>query len=144
VSDIWKERPEKHDYPAAQDYLTLVLEEGTARKIVGGAAKGADFAPKGQGSVARQPPWRYCRADNPHVAGRSQRRSREANRSRRFFWLRGDAKMDVPLQVADGYHRICASWYRDEKYSHRLSHRQSAALDCANGVRWRRPPPARR
>jgi hypothetical protein len=21
---------------------------------------------------------------------------------------------DLPLVVADGYHRICASWYRDE------------------------------
>ena len=28
--------------------------------------------------------------------------------------VRGDAGRDVPLTVADGYHRICASWYRDE------------------------------
>ena len=28
--------------------------------------------------------------------------------------LRGDAATGTPLTVADGYHRICASWYRDE------------------------------
>jgi len=28
--------------------------------------------------------------------------------------VRGDVTQDLPLVVADGYHRICASWYRDE------------------------------
>jgi hypothetical protein len=28
--------------------------------------------------------------------------------------LRGDAEHDVPLTVADGYHRICASYHINE------------------------------
>jgi hypothetical protein len=28
--------------------------------------------------------------------------------------VRGNAALDLPLLVADGYHRICASWYLDE------------------------------
>ena len=28
--------------------------------------------------------------------------------------VRGNARMGVPLIIADGHHRICASWYWDE------------------------------
>ena len=28
--------------------------------------------------------------------------------------VRGDGRRGVPLTIADGYHRICASWYLDE------------------------------
>jgi hypothetical protein len=28
--------------------------------------------------------------------------------------VRGDASRGIALIVADGYHRICASWYHDE------------------------------
>jgi hypothetical protein len=34
MSDIWKQRPDAHDFPAALDYLTLVLDEAVARKLV--------------------------------------------------------------------------------------------------------------
>ena len=28
--------------------------------------------------------------------------------------MRGDLNTDVALQIADGYHRVCASYYTDE------------------------------
>ena len=112
MSDIWKERPEKHDYPAALDYLTLVLEEGMARKIVAGLQKAPTLRRKAK-DLLRASRLALLPRDNPHVAADLKKIKRGKPLSP-VLLLRGDAKMDVPLQVADGYHRICASWHIDE------------------------------
>jgi hypothetical protein len=39
MSDIWKQRPDAHDFPAALDYLALVLDEAMARKLVAALRK---------------------------------------------------------------------------------------------------------
>jgi len=30
----WKDQPDEHDYPAAETYLSLLMPQATARKIV--------------------------------------------------------------------------------------------------------------
>ncbi len=112
MSDIWKERPEKHDYPAALDYLTLVLEEGTARRIVAGLHAAPTVRRKAK-DLLRASRLPLLPRDNPHVAD-DLKKIKKGKPLSPVLLVRGDAKMDVPLQVADGYHRICASWYRDE------------------------------
>jgi hypothetical protein len=112
VFDIWKERPEKHDYPAALDYLTLVLDEATARKVVVGLRSAPTLRRKAK-DLLRASRLPLLPRDNPHVAG-DLKKIKKGKPLSPVLLVRGDAGMDVPLLVADGYHRICASWYRNE------------------------------
>ena len=41
-------------------------------------------------------------------------RSRKGNALSPILLVRGDFATGVPLQIADGYHRVCASYHTDE------------------------------
>jgi hypothetical protein len=51
--------------------------------------------------------------ENPHVAG-DLKKVRKGKPLSPILLVRGDAMQGLPLIVADGYHRICASWHIDE------------------------------
>mgnify|MGYP003618444224 CR=1 FL=1 len=51
--------------------------------------------------------------DNPHVVA-DLAKVRDGQALSPVLLVRGDLAGGVPAQVADGYHRICASWYLDE------------------------------
>ena len=112
MSDIWKERPEAHDFPAALDYLTLVLEEAKARKLVAALHRAPTQRKKAK-DLLRASRLPLLLRDNPHVAG-DLKKIKKGKPMSPVLLVRGNAEADVPLLVADGYHRICASWYRDE------------------------------
>jgi hypothetical protein len=115
MSDIWKNNPEKNDYPAALDYLTLVLEEGIARKLVA-RLRAAPTIRKKAKDLLRASRLPLLPRDNVHVAS-DLKKIKKGNALSPVLLVRGDARRDLPLLVADGYHRICASWYRDENIS---------------------------
>ena len=112
MSAIWKDSPEKHDYPAALDYLTLVVEEAAARKLVAGLRSAPTLHKKAK-DLLRASRLPLLPRDNPHVA-EDLKKIKKGKPLSPVLLVRGDAGLDVPLTVADGYHRICASWYRDE------------------------------
>ncbi len=56
---------------------------------------------------------RLLEKNNPHVAHETGK-IRNGKALSPVLLVRGNAKAGLPLIVADGYHRICASWYRDE------------------------------
>lgn len=110
--DVWKDRPEVHDYPAALDYLTLLMEEKAARKLVAQLRKAPTVRKHAKDLL------RACRLpllprDNVHVAG-DLKKIKKGKAMSPVLLVRGNAGLDLPVVVADGYHRICASWYRDE------------------------------
>jgi len=51
--------------------------------------------------------------DNPHVAS-DLKKVREGHLLSPVLLVRGRLALGVPLTVADGYHRICASYHLDE------------------------------
>jgi hypothetical protein len=51
--------------------------------------------------------------ENPHVAADLAKVSKGKELSP-ILLLRGDAVRGIALQIADGYHRVCASYYLDE------------------------------
>ena len=112
MADIWKERPEAHDFPAALDYLTLVLEEKPARKLVTQLRKAPTVHKKAK-DLLRASRLPVLPRDNLHVAA-DLKKIKKGKALSPVLLVRGDAAVDRPLVVADGYHRICASWYRDE------------------------------
>jgi hypothetical protein len=112
MAEIWKERPEAHDFPAALDYLTLVMEEKAARKLVTQLRKSPTIHRKAK-DLLRASRLSLLPRDNFHVAG-DLKKIKKGKALSPVLLVRGDAAADLPLVVADGYHRICASWYRDE------------------------------
>jgi hypothetical protein len=110
--NIWKDRPEKHDYPAAHDYLTLLFEEKAARKLVAALRRAPSIERKAK-DLLRASGLPLLDKANPHVASET-RKIKDAKALSPVLLVRGNARAGLPLVVADGYHRICASWYRGE------------------------------
>jgi len=51
--------------------------------------------------------------DNPHVAA-DLTKIKKGKQLSPILVVRGDLTNDVALQIADGYHRVCASYHTDE------------------------------
>jgi len=108
----WKDKPESHDYPAAASYLSLLYDAAQVTKVVAGlhAATTVTFKAK---DLLRASRLELLATDNPHVVKDLDKIDR-GERLSPVLCVRGDAERDLPLVIADGYHRICASYHRDE------------------------------
>lgn len=111
-TENWKQEPEDHDFPAAGDYLSLVLPEADAASIVD-ALRRASLVTRKAKDLIRASSLPLLPADNPHVA-KDLRRVAKGERLSPVLLVRGRAADGVALIVADGYHRICASYHLDE------------------------------
>ena len=109
---IWKTQPEAHDYPAAHDYLSLVLEEVIVRKIVAALRRAPTVHFKAK-DLLRASQLSLLPRENIHVST-DLKRIKKGKALSPVLLVRGTAALGAPMTVADGYHRICASWYRDE------------------------------
>jgi hypothetical protein len=108
----WLPRPEKHDFQAAEDYLTLVMVPRRAvefRKKL--AAARNDITHRKAKDILRASQLALLGEDNKHVAA-DLRKAASGVPLSPILLLRGDE--GHPLIVADGYHRVCASYWIDE------------------------------
>jgi hypothetical protein len=108
----WKEEPEEHDYPAAEDYLSLVLPPAKAKQVVARLRTAPIVRRKGK-DLLRSSGLRPLPPENFHVA-RDLKKVKEGKKLSPVLLVRGQLTADIPLTVADGYHRICASYHLDE------------------------------
>jgi hypothetical protein len=108
----WKAEPAEHTYPAAADYLTLVLPENEVEQLVAALRKAAQVAKKAK-DLERASGLRMLSADNPHVAA-DLKKIKAGEPLSPILLVRGRWLEGRPLLVADGYHRICASYHLDE------------------------------
>ena len=104
--------PEAHDYPAALDYLSLVAGDAEAAALVAKLER-AKLVRRKAKDILRASGLAALPRDNPHVAC-NLKKIRKGKRLSPVLLVRGDRRKAVPLTVADGYHRICASWHVDE------------------------------
>lgn len=111
-AEHWKEQPDGHDYPAAADYLSLLMPAWQAESAVAALQK-AELTHRKAKDLLRASRLELLPPDNEHVAGDLAKVHRGEQLSP-VLLLRGDAGRDVALTVADGYHRICASYHIDE------------------------------
>jgi hypothetical protein len=112
VREHWKDEPDEHDYPAAHDYLTLVLEESAASAAVA-ALRAAPLERRKAKDLLRASRLDLLPVDNVHVA-KDLKKVREGDQLSPVLLVRGRAGDGVALIVADGYHRVCASHHLDE------------------------------
>ena len=108
----WQDDPEEHDYPAAAAYLSMLAAGAVVDELVERlrAAVPARFAAK---DVLRAAGLPLLPPDNPHVAA-DLKKIRSGRALSPVLLVRGNLATGVPLQIADGYHRVCASYHTDE------------------------------
>ena len=106
----WLAKPEKHDYTAADSYLSLIMDEKTASRIVAKLKKARVMRFKAK-DIFRASSLPLLPIGNSHVKKDEKQ------------ILRGDPMSPILLVrdartgkvvIADGYHRMCAVYAFDE------------------------------
>ena len=108
----WKEEPDEHDYPAAASYLSLVAMPSLVRSTIAALedAPISDFDAK---DILRASGLPLLPADDEHVA-KDIAKVKSGHRLSPVLLVRGALTRGFPLQIADGYHRVCASYHLGE------------------------------
>lgn len=108
----WKREPDAHDYPAAREYLSLVVSPMLAKAVVTSLRKAVIQSYKAK-DLLRASDLRLLPPDNFHVAKDLAKIAKGVKLSP-VLLVRGDLTRGRPLTIADGYHRICASYHVGE------------------------------
>ena len=108
----WLDDPEDHDYDAAADYLSLLSEADATAKTVD-ALKAADTSMRKAKDILRAA--RLALLPDTNVRVKSDLTKIDAGKKLSpILLVRGKATDGVALEIADGYHRVCASYLTDE------------------------------
>ena len=108
----WKDDPDEQDFPAAGDYLSLLLPEAVSAAIVQ-ELRGASTVKRKAKDLLRASRLSLLPPEDPEVA-KDLKRVMKGDSLSPILLVRGQATIGVPLIVADGYHRICASYHLSE------------------------------
>jgi hypothetical protein len=108
----WLDKPEAHDYQAAEDYLSLIMPAKRAAEYRQQLydARG-DVTHRKAKDILRASQLALLAQDNKHVADDLAKVNTGEALSPILLIRGGDGH---PLIVADGYHRVCASYWVDE------------------------------
>lgn len=105
----WKEDPDQEDYPAAVSFLTLLVGRESARKLVKALRKGDDLPRFAAKDILRA-------SGLPLLASSDSEVSTDLEKVKLGKMLSPVLLVQgSPLWIADGYHRVCASYHLDEK-----------------------------
>ncbi len=108
----WLDKPEAHDFPAAADYLALLSDSHSVDELTEQLRAGSVVHKKAK-DILRAAQLSLLPVDNPHVAA-DLAEIKKGQPLSPILLVRGDFATGVPLQIADGYHRVCASYHTDE------------------------------
>ena len=108
----WKNSPDAHDYPAAANYLSLITGPENA-KALADKLKAADLATFKAKDILRSSRLPLLPMDDPHVLIDLRKVAAGVELSP-VLLIRGDLAQNHLTQIADGYHRVCASYHLSE------------------------------
>ena len=108
----WLDQPEVHDYDAAAAYLSMLAEKDAVDKTVA-ALKTAKPVYQKAKDILRAAGLALLPESNTHVRADLAKIS-DGKKLSPILLVRGSAVGGYPLQIADGYHRVCASYLTDE------------------------------
>jgi hypothetical protein len=109
---LWADEPADHDFPAAAAYLALLADPGTVKDVVKALRKASLTHQKAK-DILRAAQLPLLPRDNVHVASDLAKIAAGTPLSP-VLLVRGDLVGGRALQIADGYHRVCASYVTDE------------------------------
>lgn len=109
----WKEHPDEDDFAAAENYLSLIMTSAAAARTAQRLrkAKLGRWLAKDLIRASRLP---ILPADSYHVA-KDLQKVKAGKKLSPVLLVRGRMDGELPLTIADGYHRICASWHLDQE-----------------------------
>jgi hypothetical protein len=108
----WLPAPEKHDFQAAEDYLSLVMSVSDASSYRDKLAASAnEIIHRKAKDILRASQLALLGEDSKHVASDLAKVNTNQALSPILLIRGGDGH---PLIIADGYHRVCASYWVDE------------------------------
>jgi hypothetical protein len=108
----WQNEPEEHDFPAAATYLSLLMPQLAATTLVN-TLRSAPTVHYQAKDLLRASQLPLLKKSNAHVAG-DLAKIRNGELLSPVLLVRGNIRHGFSLTVADGYHRICASYWVDE------------------------------
>lgn len=108
----WAAAPAEHDYPAAASYLELIATPAEIKQVVAQLTR-ASTIHRDAKDILRAARLPLLGADDPAVR-RDLKKVRKGVRLSPVLLVRGDLAAGRALQIADGYHRVCASYHLDE------------------------------
>ena len=106
----WQSEPQKHDYPAAESYLSLTLGQQAAKNAAEELerARMSEFPAK---DIFRASKLSLLGVSNSHV---EKDRAKIIRHEKLSPLLLFRDKSNAILVIADGYHRLCAVYTFDE------------------------------
>jgi hypothetical protein len=109
ASEHWKDEPEVQDFPAAESYLSLLIGPAAA-------------AERAEALRAEQTLRNFAAKDILRAAGLPLLGEDDSEVAADLHKVKTGRKLSpvllvygIPLWVADGYHRVCASYHLGEK-----------------------------
>jgi hypothetical protein len=109
AGEHWKNDPEDQDFPAATSYLSLLVGRPAAKKLAKALQKQDGVVLYAAKDLLRASHLPLLGPDDSEVAADLEKVSSGVKLSP-VLLVEG-----APLWVADGYHRVCASYHIDEK-----------------------------
>ncbi len=109
---IWLQQPEEQDYPAAAKYLALLADDGAVSATVQ-SLRDAPVTHQKAKDILRASGLPLLPRDNPHVAS-DLAKIADGRKLSPVLLVGGDLPTGIAAQIADGYHRVCASYHTDE------------------------------
>jgi disulfide oxidoreductase YuzD len=106
----WLDKPEKHDYKAAETYLSLTLKPAAAKAAIE-ALRHADMTSFAAKDIFRASLLSLLGVSDSHVEADRAKIIRDEKLSP-LLLVRDKANGKV--NIADGYHRVCAVYKFDE------------------------------
>lgn len=106
---IWKDQPDKHDYPAAGNYLSLLADAALVDHLVKNLKKAPIVTYKAK-DLLRASRLDLLPLDDAHVKEDLAKIIKGIKLSP-VLLVRGGIELGLPLTIADGYHRVCASYH---------------------------------
>ncbi len=106
----WAKKPQEHDYPAAVSYLSLLVDEKTASKVVGRLRKSRVSTFKAK-DIFRASELSLLGVSNSHVEA-DRKKIAKGEKLSPLLLVRDP--LNGKLVIADGYHRLCAVYTYDE------------------------------
>jgi hypothetical protein len=109
TTEHWKTEPDDGDYPSAESYLSLLVGPSGAAKLSKALRKQEDVQHFAAKDILRASGLPLLPRDDSEVTSDLEK-VKFGKKLSPVLLLEG-----IPLWVADGYHRVCASYHLDEK-----------------------------
>jgi hypothetical protein len=109
IAAHWSDAPDPHDFPSASSYLSLLVGPASAAKLTKALQKSRSLDHFAAKDILRAAALPLLSSDDPEVAEDLAKVS-SGEKLSPVLLVEG-----IPLWIADGYHRVCASYHLDEK-----------------------------